>query len=64
MDKMNGNTLWEDAIKTELDSLMVMNTLAFLQNKAEQEQMQTDIKEHDFQYAKTWFMFTVKNGGK
>ena len=63
-DRSNGNTLWYDAIKKELDTLMSMSTLKFCHSPKEKEQLK--LKQHPdgaFQYVRTWMIFDVNTDG-
>jgi hypothetical protein len=56
LDQVNGNSLWADAIKKELEAIMKYDTFQFLDN-SEAKVIRAD---SDYQYAKVWLIFDVK----
>ena len=65
LDVKNGNTLWTDAIKLEIDTLMSMGTLVFCKTKSEDAKLSKDIAESkEYQYAIMWLIFDVKPDGR
>jgi hypothetical protein len=55
LDKENGNSLWADAIKKEIDALMSMNTFKILTAKENKS-----FKRDGYQYAPLQMIFDVK----
>ena len=61
MEKLNGNTLWADSIKKELDAIMTRKTLYFPVNEAERGVMKEAIHSKDkFRFDPMWFLHDVK----
>ena len=55
LDKKNGNTYWQDSIKSEVDSVMGKGTLAFPKTQAEQDNLREQIRtDPKFQFAPMW----------
>ncbi|MGH2414505.1 MAG: reverse transcriptase domain-containing protein [Microcystaceae cyanobacterium] len=54
LDKENGNNLWRDAMKKEIDALLSLNTFKFTNRKTFLH------KNGDWQYAPLTMIFTVK----
>ena len=61
LDRKNGNTYWADAIKRELDAIMVRKTLYFPKTLTEEEVLKETIRESEgFQFAPMWIIFDIK----